>query len=310
MKFKNVFWGLLLIIIGTLLIGRNIGVINFDWYNFLRLWPVIFILWGISILPVKEIFKIILLVLVLGASTWFVIDGPRSSFFSNFEYTYFNHTKGNNVTTYKNSQHFTVNYDSTIQNASITMDAAAGSFKIDQPTDDLLNFSELNNDNNSRYTSYVDKVDGETKIRIKENKDTEFFTGDNKHKKVDIKLNPNPVWKINLDAGASAVNFDLSGFKVRDLDIDGGAGDFKIKLGDKYPETHLKIDAGASSITLKVPVTAGCDLRISAILSGKHISGFRQISKGHYQTDNYDTAKQKISMNVDAAVSSFTVIRY
>ncbi|MBN2639359.1 MAG: hypothetical protein JXR65_09785 [Bacteroidales bacterium] len=308
MKFKNVFWGLILIIIGTLLIGRNTGVIDFDWYNFVRLWPVIFILWGISVLPIREIAKVVLLVIVLTGSTWFVIDGPRSSFFHNFEYTFSDNDT--DVTQYKNSQKFTVPYDTAVQNAMVSLDAAAGSFRIDEPSDDLLSFSQLNNESNSKYKYSVDTNNDQTNIRIKEDKDVVFFDGDNKHKKVDIKLNTNPVWSIYLDAGASAVDFDLRPFKVEKLDIDGGAGSFKITLGDKNPETHVKLDAGASSITLKIPQTAGCDLRLSAILSGKNINGFRKISSGHYQTDNYDTAKQKISMNVDAAVSSFTVIRY
>lgn len=310
MKFKNVFWGLLLIILGTLLIGRNLGIVDFDWYNFLRLWPVIFILWGISLLPVREVYKITLLVLVLAASTWFVINGPNNSFFDNFNYTYVEESNSNTVEKYKNRQQFTIPYDSSLDKASLTLDAAAGSFNINQVTSDLLKFKELNNDNNNfQYTSYVEKKDGEARIKIKEDKDGTFYSGENKHKKVDIQLNSNPVWSINLDAGASAVNFDLTPFKVQNLDIDGGAGAFKIKLGDRFPETRVKIDAGASSISIKVPQTAGCDLRLSAILSGKNISGFKKISNGHYQTENYNSAKQKILMDVDAAVSSFTIIR-
>ena len=310
MKFKNVFWGLILIIFGVLLIGRNLDLFNFDWYNFLRLWPVIFILWGISVLPVRDIYKTVLLVLVLAGATWYVIDGPRSSFFHNFEYSFSDDSNSNNIKYYKNTQQFTVPYDSTIKHAVVIMDAAAGSFYINQTTDDLLAFAQQNNDNSSKYKYYVETKDGVTQIRIKEEGDRFVFGNDNHNKKVNIQLNLNPVWDVNLDAGASAVKFDLSAFKVRKLDIDGGAGSFKITLGDRYPETHVKVDAGASSITIKVPQAAGCDLRITSVLSGKHISGFQKLNNGHYQTANYDSAKQKISMNVDAAVSSFNLIRY
>lgn len=310
MKYRNVFWGLILIIIGILFIGRNLDLFNFDWYNFLRLWPVIFILWGISVLPIRDIYKTVLLVLVLAGSTWFVIDGPRSSFYNNFESSFFNDTNDNHIKYYKNIQEFTVPYDSTIQNASVIMDAAAGSFYINETSDDLLAFKQENNDSDSKYKYFVETKDGRTQIRIKEEGDHFTFGGNDNHRRVNIKLNPDPVWTINLNAGASAVKFDLSTFKVRNLDLDGGAGSFKITLGDKYPETHLKVDAGASSITIKVPEAAGCDLRISSVLSGKHISGFEKLNNGHYQTANYDTAKQKITMNVDAAVSSFNLIRY
>ncbi|MBN2615847.1 MAG: hypothetical protein JXR71_09155 [Bacteroidales bacterium] len=310
MKFKNVFWGLILIIFGVLLIGRNLDLFNFDWYNFLRLWPVLFILWGISVLPIRDVYKTVILILVLAGSTWFVIDGPKSSFYRNFEYSFSDDSNSNDVKYFKNTQQFTVPYDSAIKNARVIMDAAAGSFYINESTNDLLAFNQKNNDNNSKYKYFVETKDGETQIRIKEEGDHFTFGGDNNHRKVNIQLNLNPVWDVNLNAGASAVKLDLSAFKVRKLDLDGGAGSFKITLGDKYPETHVKVNAGASSITIKVPEAAGCDLRISSVLSGKHISGFQKLNNGHYQTANYDTAKQKITMNVDAAVSSFNLIRY
>jgi hypothetical protein len=312
MKFKNIFWGLILILIGTLLIGRNLNLFYFDWYNFVRLWPILFVLWGISVLPVRDIVKVVLLVLVLAGSTWFVIDGPRSSFANRFEYRFFEDSDNNNssVTKYTSKQNFDIPYDSTIKHASVTMDAAAGSFYIEDNTDHLLDFEQRGSGTFYKYKYFVENMDDRTNVKIKEDRNHEILFDSHNKRRVTVKLNTNPVWDINLDAGASAVHYDLTPFKVRNLDLDGGAGSFKITLGDKYPETHVKLDAGASSITIKVPEQAGCDLRISAVLSGKNISGFEKLNNGHYQTKNYDTAKQKISMDVDAAVSSFTIIRY
>ena len=320
MKFRNVFWGLSLIIIGGLLIGRNIGIIDFDWFNILRLWPLLFILWGLSVLPIRETIKTGVLIILLGGATWFVLEAPRShspwDVFSNFDNSTYSYErseqKGEHVGEatadfLKNQRRITIPYADTIKNARLEMDAAAGKFIINDTSSNLLTFLQKGT-YGYHYQYFINRTNHNVNITFSE-KDERIFHNNN-HKEVTIALNPAPLWDIDLNAGASSVNYDLSNFRVRKVSLDGGAGSFKITLGDKYPDVKINIDAGASAITIKVPQSTGCDLEITAVMSGKHLSGFEKISSGHYQTANYDTAKNKIHLNVDAAVSSFRIIRY
>lgn len=59
MSYRKIFWGVMLVLIGTLFILKNVGVIFFDWVTIWRLWPLILILWGISLIPVKDYLKLI-----------------------------------------------------------------------------------------------------------------------------------------------------------------------------------------------------------------------------------------------------------
>jgi len=307
MKFRNVFWGLSLIIIGSLLVARNLGWIDFDWMNILRLWPLLFILWGLSVLPLRDDIKTGILVLLLGGATWFVLEYPGPGRYNDFEFLVSKNfdTDGNNMV--RNSQDFTIPFADTIESASLNLDAAAGKFVINDSTSDLLSFSQTGR--HTGYYKYLVRRSGhQAVVKINEREGHVFHN--NNHKVVTIELNPKPIWDINLDAGASAVNYDLSAFKVRKVSLDGGAGSFKITLGDKYPIVKVDINAGASSITLRVPENTGCDLDITAVLSGKQLPGFNKVSNGHYRTGNFDTARNKIYLNVDAAVSSFRIERY
>ena len=311
MKYRNVFWGLSLILIGSLLIARNLGWIDFDWFNILRLWPLLFILWGLSVLPIRESIKVGVLVLLLGGATWFVIKYQGSDNENNFEFLiskqFDSDSDNNDNHIVKSRQDFTIPFNDSIENAKLDMDAAAGKFIINDSTSELLSFSQKGRFAGD-YKYFVMRMGHNATVKINETEGHVFHNND--HKVVTIKLNRKPVWDINLDAGASAVNYDLSAFKVKKLSLDGGAGSFKITLGDKYPDVKLDIDAGASSITLRVPKTAGCDLEITAVMSGKHLPGFTKAENGHYQTDNYDSAENKIHLTVDAAVSSFRIERY
>ncbi len=307
MKFRNVFWGLSLIIIGILLVARNMGMIDFEWFNIVRLWPLLFILWGLSVLPIRDTIKIGVLVVLLGGATWFVLDGPESQNSHDFEFLINNNFDDSDNISSASQQNFTVPYSDTIQYATLEMDAAAGKFSLNDTTSDLLALTQQSRWRN-HYQYLVKRTGHDVMVKISEESNRAFHN--NNHKEVSISLNRAPVWNINLDAGASSVNYDLSQFKVRKFSLDGGAGSFKITLGNKYPDVKIDINAGASSLTLRVPENTGCDLEITAVMSGKHLSGFTKVNNGHYQTENYDTAKNKIQLNVDAAVSSFRIIRY
>ncbi len=309
MKTSNVFWGVILILLGSLFILDNLDIVDFAWHSIWRLWPVVLVLWGVSIIPVKDWIKLSLVVLIVGATVMLVVD--QSVYWEGksytFEYYHDNDDYDYDAGDMKNVfQDFTVPLEDSVETVVLNMDAAAGAFYMDEQTADLLSFSRKGS--TIDYTYSVKRVEGETEIRIEP--DESIHLRKNNRNRINLGLNPYPVWEVNMDVGAAAVDFDLSPFKVSELDIDGGAASFKIKLGDKNPETRVSIDAGASSIHIKVPEESGCDLRISTVLSGKHISGFDKIDHGHYQTSNFEEAENKIYLNVDAAVSSYNIIRY
>jgi len=128
--------------------------------------------------------------------------------------------------------------------------------------------------------------------------------------KMEMSLNAEPIWNMNFDLGAAAIDFDLSPYKVSTLKLDMGAASLDLKIGDKYPETIIDIDAGASSVDIEVPESSGCEIKSDVSLSSKHFNGFNKISKDLYKTDNFDSAKNKIYIRIDAGVSSIDVRRY
>ncbi len=78
-----------------------------------------------------------------------------------------------------------------------------------------------------------------------------------------------PIWDLNIDAGATSIDFDLEAFKIDKIDIDGGAASISLKLGDLNDKTDVRINAGAASITIEVPETSGCEIFTSTVISSK-----------------------------------------
>jgi hypothetical protein len=314
MKFRNIFWGMILILLGVLFILRNFDVIDIQWYSLWQLWPAFLILWGVSILPANNWIKTILVAIVLTASAYLMVNRPADKDLNwihhhfRSDYDYDNDEEDYTYDGEEVQQDFHIAYEDSVSTAIINFDMAAGSFYIRDTSNYLLNFSKRGN--MGEYTYNIRRTGDKAKININRVGEELFRNDHHADHKVTLSLNQEPVWNLNLDVGAAKLDFDLTRFKVKKIDLDGGAASIKIKLGNQLPKSYVNIDAGASEIVVQVPQNAGCDLHLNSVLSGKTITGFEKIDHGHYRTDNFDTAENKIFITMDAAVSSYKITRY
>ena len=308
MSYRKIFWGLLLVLIGILFILKNTGVLYFSWYGIRNLWPVILILWGISIIPVKDWIKLVLS-LVTVVITFIAIQqySPKDNNKWNFEWSDKNDRDDDDddsVTSYNNVM--SEKYDSTRKYAELKLNIGVGKFRIGDTTDKLI---EVKHDNKSANYSMTAAVEDSLTI-INLALDKSEFNDGKMNNNVNMKLNPNPIWDLDLNVGAAEVKFDLSGFKTRNLKIQGGASDIDLKIGAALPLTDLKIEAGAASITLRVPESAGCEIISNTFMSSKDFKGFTKIANQKYQTPNFATSTNKIMINLQAGVARVDVTRY
>jgi len=303
MKYRNIFWGVILILIGILFTLENLNLIYFNVRELWRLWPVVLILWGISIIPIDKWIRLGLVLVVLAGSVFYMLD-HTVEWENDSDYSIdWSEDYGDSV----GEQNFEISYEDSTEFATLNMEAAAGNFILRDTTAALLQFNQ--NEANVRYEYYAKKTDKRVKINI-ETADNRVAFNKKSESRVKVKLNDAPLWDINLDVGAAKVKFDLTPFRVRKVKLESGAASLNFRLGDKYPETKVSIDAGASKIVVEIPKESGCDLEVSALFSGKKIDGFEKIDHGHYQTSNFNTAGNKIYLDLNAAVSSYSIIRY
>ncbi len=313
MKYKHLFWGIILIAVGLLFILANFGVIHFNWFSFWRLWPVILILWGISVLPMRDLFKFISLIAVV-LITFLVINrlpDTKPWFWkwhhdgSNF---HFDFDEDDNDTTayYHKDQNLTVPFDSLSTKGKLILEAAAGNFKIDSSTSDYLSFSKTGDIGNYELTT--DNRTGTKEVSLKMQDGTTHRKMNTNQ--VNIRLNEKPSWNLDLDIGAAAMTMDLSKYKIDTVEIDAGAASVEMTLGKLNPKTVVTVSAGASSFTLRVPKEAGCQVRSESFLVSKDFEGFVKKADRTYETPNWYSGKSRIYITVETAISSIKIERY
>jgi hypothetical protein len=233
--------------------------------------------------------------------------GPKDNHNWNFEWNDNNDRDNNDedsTTVYNNVM--SEDFDSLTKFAELKLNIGVGKFTIKDTTNLLI---EVKHDNdNANYSMTAKEEDSLTRIDLSLEKG-EFNNG-NVRNNVNLKLNPNPIWDLDLNVGAAEVNFDLSGFKTRNLKIQGGASDIDLKIGAAVPLTDVKLEAGAASIMIRIPESAGCEIISNTFMASKDFKGFTKIGKQKYQTPNFAKSTNKIMIDLQAGVARVDVIRY
>ena len=312
MSYKKIFWGIVLIMIGILFILKNAGIAFISWHMIWSLWPVLIILWGISIMPVKDWIKLVASLVIVAAGVLLV---QRDAGSDDFSWRFGRHGNGNwsgdwnderdsNDTT-MNKQALYEDFNDTIRFAKLNFDVAAGKFLIRDTTFKLIELQRKGSSGKYTMTSRDEDSVRILNLELEQVGHVQNFSND-----VKLKLNPKPVWDFDLNIGAASIDFDLTGFKTKKLKIEGGASSVLLKLGSLMPRTDIEIDAGASSITIKVPLSSGCEVITNTFLSSRDLKGFTKVEDHHYQTPGFAKSQKKIYVSLEAGITSIDVIRY
>jgi len=301
MKISRLFAGLLIVLLGVALILSNFDVLHLDWSYIFRLWPVLLIFAGISVLVANQKLRAVLyavtaiLVLVWIFSAASVGWGSFHGLFHGF---------ARDV----HHQEFTEDMTKGVKKGVLTINSGAGSFYINDTTSDLLYASTQSNVGDYYFDTSIDGPTENLELRLEGN-DNHWNFGNTKNT-VNIKLNNKPDWDVVLNVGACSGDLDLSPYIIKSAVVKAGASSIKIRLGDKADSTDLRLDTGASSLTVFVPSSSGCMIHDNAELSSKSFRDFEKTSDGDYRTSNFDVAKRKVFISIDAGISSIKVRRY
>lgn len=300
MTYKRITWGIVLIFIGLMFVLKNFGIVSFNWHMVISLWPLIIVIWGISLLPVKEWAKLTISLVITVAAFVIVIytGGSGNSFFCRHKHVAIN--KECRI------QKMNLPFDSSITRARLEFDAAAGEFTIDSLSADLIDFNREGNIGNFSLTSLDE--DNARIINLKM-KDKEFSFGNDKNEAT-IRLNPNPIWDVNIESGAAVINADFTRLKVSTIQFEGGASKLSIRIGKLYPITNISLKSGVTSITVEIPRESGCEFHNKGALTKKGLDGFIKTDDGLFLTPNFKKSTNKIIVISESAVSELNIVQY
>ena len=298
MKVSHIFWGILFIALGLLILINNFSEIYLEWDNIWQFWPLVLVLIGIAVLIKHKAGKSLVAALAIFATFKSILLFWNKDIEVTFD-------EDNNQYEVKE---YSEKFDSSITRGVLNFHGGAATVKLQSSTDKLIFVKSIGSDNNFKFSKNLVDDTGEIYLDLKK---TKFHLGNLEHKnKFKILLNEIPTWDLDFELGAALIDLDLTKFKVNNINVDMGAASLNIKLGSLSNETDISVDAGASEIKITIPEEVAAELKIDDVLSTKEIRGFQRIKSGLYRTTGFDDAEKKAYINIDCGVSSIEITKY
>ena len=291
----KIFWGLLLVLVGGLALANNFGLIDVNFANLWRLWPLLIVAAGISILSLNNmagrIVTIVLVVITLGAVTWVMVGNYPNLALHKY-----------NTTIKKTSD--------AVKQAEININAGASSIQIGTISTDLV--ADVEFESNIASLSETSKLVGDSQqiaLAMKSGENNGWMIGDVRNI-WNIDLTTDLPLTLNIDAGASSSDIDMSGSKLKNMYIKTGASSAIIKLGDKEKITNINIESGVSNIVVKVPKSSVVQLLSDNGLTSNNLADLVNVGNNRYESPSYSQSAKQINIISKIGLSSFTIERY
>jgi hypothetical protein len=297
MKAGTIFGGSFLIFLGVFILLLNLGVEMPAFQGIIKFWPVLLIIWGIALLKIHSIAKIILaalsgilLALILTSLYISVVDGFGNIHIDKkFEFK-------NKSKVFSNSYEDPI--DETIKYAELDFSGGIGKFSFDvsdeygfvvQSKSPSIEITKSIKDSTVRYAFSGADIDFGKSSRT-----------------INILLGKAYQWDMELSTGASESDINFKELLLRNLKIDAGASDFKINIGD-LTDSNIEISSGAANFKIILPPKAGCRIKTQTSLSSTNFKDFISSEPGVFYSKDYDDWERKINIELDGALSNFEV---
>jgi hypothetical protein len=118
------------------------------------------------------------------------------------------------------------------------------------------------------------------------------------------KPNPEPMNGLSFSSGAASAKLtNLANANAASMNFDIGAGDYTLDFGGALARsTAVEIQAGASSLTIRVPRGTPARVTLSGVASGTELAGFTSAGGKQYVNESWDEARPHIDISIESAV--------
>jgi len=236
MKSGRVFWGTLFVIIGLLGILHNFFNLAISWDALWKLWPLLLVFLGISSF-LKDSKSKWIVVGGIGLLAGVVIFASVQRGCNSVDHIITNIDNDHGDVRYT-EQELNFNYDSAATVARFDFEGGAGHFEMGDTTSEFVSASVRSNV--SDYLLDYDADEGIPAFRLHMADESVSWHGSKMRNHVMMRLHPDPLWDVNVDAGAAKIEFDLRAYRIGNLDVDAGAASIEIRMGSRADTSHVR----------------------------------------------------------------------
>jgi hypothetical protein len=286
---------ILLIGLGLILLLNNLGVLGWGiWDVFVRLWPVVLIAIGLDILlgrrsPLISLLVGLMLIAVFGVAI--ALSGmwlPGAAALS--------------------STTIAEPLDGA-QRANVELQVGVGTLRLSAMNEpDGLIAGSVQVGPNERVTRSFAVNDGTATYALRY-ENSRFFTwtqrsGDNNL--WTLRLNPDVPLRLRIDSGVGTTEADLTKLRLTALEIHSGVGQTIATL-PAQGDLPVTIEGGVGRTVLAIPQGVAARITVNQGLGNVQVIGNYQRQENRYISPSYDTATNRVDVQVDSGVGSIVI---
>jgi len=296
MKPTGLFWASFLIFLGLFFLLQNLNLFQININEIVIFWPILLIIWGITLLNVPEFLKYILsslsgVLLALVIITF--INSIKKDIFDIDD-----DLKLSNNTILSN-EIYSIPIDSNIINYKLEIKSGSASILInslDTLKDLLLTNATIKSydyDNNQKiYELTYNPLNS-----VNDESIGKLF------------LNENLIYDFDISSGASKMEVNLSNSKVKNFDLEAGVSTIKITIGDKVDTTYVNLSLGAAKLKIDFPKSSNCIINTESALTNKNFKKFIKTNNNQYKY-NVENSNKYIFIKYEGAISTIYIEPY
>ncbi len=124
-----------------------------------------------------------------------------------------------------------------------------------------------------------------------------------------FRLNNEVPLHLTVESGASQLTLDLSELQVTYLKLEAGASHVTLTAPARVANALLEIEAGAASLNVQIPQGVAARVRLDQAIASFTIDQqrFPLLHPNLYQSVDYDHAPYRVELNIEAGVSAVNV---
>lgn len=297
----EVLLGVGLITAGVLFLLGTLDIVDIYFNNIWQLWPLLVVGAGVSLLKLAGVWKNIIVGLFLVASLGLL-------------YVTVTNEEGGQIISGKDdsksrSEVAVSKKMNTIEDLDLKIETGAMKVAIDPLDGGQMAKAVL--ESNRRFELKTNSTVSNTTQRTTiATKGSGFAWTGLSNNRLRVQIARDIPLNLRIDAGASSLDANLSDIRIKQFAVDAGASSMNVTIGSKEDDVKVSIDAGASSIKLRVPKESGVRVESEGGLSSKNFEGVDEISNDIYESKDYMQAAKRIIISTKVGASSIKIERY
>ncbi|MCC7358606.1 MAG: hypothetical protein IT317_03965 [Anaerolineales bacterium] len=293
----GLFWPLILIGLGALLLLQNLGYLPAGlWAALAQLWPVVFILLGLDLLVGRRssagaaAVLVVGVVVVIGALTWAALRAQQLP-------------AGAPQTLAQPPQ------GAATLDVTITFDAGELSLSALGPSADALEGEVTNGPGESADLSYRVDNGGVGRLTLDQRGEAlllPFLAARNATAVWAVRLSPSLPLELDVTTGAGRTMLDLTGLEVQTLTLRAGVGETSVTFPSAGALTAV-LTTGVGNTTLTLPEGLAARLTVRSGLTNLTVPARFSRADNVYTTSGFDTDGDYLDLELNAGIGNVTI---